>query len=192
MRVLSFISAILSASILFVAPGFAQQVSMVQPVDCAPEEPLSVQISWTAPCDNDNWLMDTEAGCRMWDWHPNPEDKVTWSGGCKDGLKDGHGVAQWTEDGLPIDRFEGTYHKGKREGSGRYTWNDRNHFEVQFANDLPNGYGTVTLEGETFAGDWRAGCLSKRGQVVAIGVPRASCGSKSAASGRDIQQSIGH
>lgn len=177
MRVLPFISTMLSAGILFAAPAFAQHLAMAQPlVDCAPEEPVSVQISWTAPCDNDNWLMDTEAGCRMWDWHPNPDDKVVWSGGCKGDLKDGPGIAQWFEDGLPIDRFEGVYRQGKREGFGRYDWNARNHFEGQFANNVPNGYGTVKLEGETFTGDWRNGCLSERGQVVAIGVSRASCG----------------
>jgi hypothetical protein len=181
MQFLRSLSLILSAGAMCVGgSAFAQQLAMAhQLVDCAPDEPVSVQISWTAPCDSGTWLMDTEAGCRMWDWHPNPDDKVVWSGACKGGLKDGQGVVQWFEDGLPIDRFEGTYREGKREGIGRYTWNDRNRFEGQFANDLPNGYGTVRLEGETFAGEWRNGCLSERGKVVAIGVPRASCGGRS-------------
>jgi len=193
MRVLPFISAVFSTGVLFAGPAFAQQLAMAQPfANCAPEEPVSVQISWTAPCDNGNWLMDTEAGCRMWDWHPNPDDKATWSGGCKDGLKDGQGVVQWSEDGLPIDRFEGVYRQGKREGLGRYAWNDKNRFEGQFANDVPNGYGTVKLEGETFAGDWRDGCLSERGRVVAIGVPRVSCGAESEPPVRGMQQSMSY
>lgn len=156
--------------------AFAQQLAMAQPLsDCAPEEPLSVQISWTAPCDSGSWLMDTQAGCRMWDWHPNPDDKAVWSGSCKGSLKEGRGVVQWTEDGLSIDRYEGPYHGGKRDGIGRYEWNNKDHYEGQFANNVPDGPGTLQLVGETFVGDWRDGCLTVRGQTVAIGVPRASC-----------------
>ena len=191
MQLLRSITAILSAGAMFAAgPVFAQQLAMTQPVDCAPEEPASVQISWTAPCDDGNWLMDTEAGCRMWDWHPNPDDKVVWSGGCKGGLKDGRGVAQWFEDGLPVDRFEGVYRQGKREGLGRYEWNDKDRFEGEFADNVPNGYGTVKLAGETLSGDWRKGCLAERGLVVAIGVPRTSCSSQNAPSVSGVQQSI--
>jgi hypothetical protein len=29
---------------------------------------------------------------------------------------------QWFEHGRPIDRFEGVYRRGKREGFGRYDW----------------------------------------------------------------------
>jgi hypothetical protein len=36
---------------------------------CLHDEPDSVQISWEAPCQDGSWLMDTELGCRMWDWH---------------------------------------------------------------------------------------------------------------------------
>jgi hypothetical protein len=189
MQILRSILVFLSAGAMLAGgPVLAQQMAMTQPVDCAPEEPISVQINWTAPCDNGNWLMDTEAGCRMWDWHPNPDDKVVWSGGCKGGLKDGKGVAQWFEDGLPIDRFEGNYRQGKREGSGRYVWNDKDRFEGAFADDVPNGYGTVKLAGETLAGDWHNGCLAERGLVVAIGVPRTSCAGQDGASAHGIRQ----
>src|SRR5882757_4575848 len=129
MQILRSILVILSAGAMMAGgPVLAQQLAMTQLVDCAPEEPISVQINWTAPCDNGAWLMDTEVGCRMWDWHPNPDDKVVWSGGCKDGLKNGTGVAQWYEDGLPIDRFKGNYRHGKREGVGSYRWNDKDRF----------------------------------------------------------------
>ncbi|MBI3199848.1 MAG: hypothetical protein HYZ40_20485 [Rhodospirillales bacterium] len=134
-----------------------------------------MQISWTAPCEGDGWLFDTEAGCRMWDWHPEPGDKVTWSGACRDGLKHGSGVVQWTEHGQPIDRFEGSYRFGRREGFGRYTWNATHNFEGNYADNVPDGLGTVRLGGETLAGHWYNGCLTIGGRVVAIGVPRLSC-----------------
>jgi hypothetical protein len=157
-------------------PALAQQVALSQsPELCAGEEPASVQISWMAPCEGDGWLFDTEAGCRMWDWHPDPDDKVTWSGACHGSLKHGKGVVQWTEHGQPIDRFEGTYRFGRREGFGRYVWNKDHRFEGNFADNVPDGQGTVRLAGETLTGRWHNGCLTVDGRVVAIGVPRTSC-----------------
>ena len=68
----------------------AQQVALTPgKPDCPPGEPDSLQISWTQPCDTGNWLFDTEAGCRMWDWHPDPHDKASWSGACSKGQKEG-------------------------------------------------------------------------------------------------------
>jgi hypothetical protein len=167
-----FLSAILMAG----SSAFAQQqLALSQDQPCAPAEPDSVQISWTAPCDADGWLFDTEAGCRMWDWHPDPDDKVTWSGACRGALKHGKGVAQWTEHGQAIDRFEGTYRFGRREGFGRYVWNKDHRFEGNYADDVPDGYGTVQLAGLKLSGHWRNGCLTEGGRVVAIGVPRVSC-----------------
>ena len=166
----------LSAFLLAGGPALAQQQ-----VALAPEQrpmspaPDSVQISWTAPCDGGGWLFDTETGCRMWDWHPDPDDKAVWTGAWRDGLKHGRGVVQWTEHGQKIDRFEGTYRFGRREGFGRYVWNQEYRFEGNYADDVPDGYGTVHLAGQKLSGHWHNGCLAVEGRVVAIGVPRASC-----------------
>ena len=143
--------------------------------DCPSDEPDTVQISWNQPCEEGDWLFDTQAGCRMWDWHPDPKDRAVWTGACPGGKKDGRGVVQWYEHGQPIDRFEGTYRGGKREGFGRYVWNGDNSFEGLYANDVPNGLGTATVLGETFAGDWKNGCFAKDSRIVAIGVARSSC-----------------
>lgn len=168
-----------SALLLAGGPVWAQQVALkTVKAHCPPGEPDSLQISWTAPCDSGTWLFDTEAGCRMWDWHPEPEDKVAWKGACKGSLPDGPGEAQWHEHGRPIDRFTGTYRDGKREGEGHYVWNDAVRFDGKYANDIPQGYGVAQIEGETLAGEWKNGCLSVGGKVAAIGVPRASCGGK--------------
>lgn len=181
MRVSPFFPVLLiSAIVLVSSTAFAQQLAMVPGTssdrpDCPPDEPDAVQISWTAPCDTGSWLLDTQSGCRMWDWHPEPGDTAAWTGACKASLKEGRGVVQWFEHGLPIDRFEGTYSKGRREGLGRYEWNEKDRFEGTYANGLPNGYGTVRLNGETFDGEWKNGCLQKGDRVIAIGVSRDSC-----------------
>jgi len=80
------------------------------------------------------------------------------------------------EHGLPIDRFEGTYIAGRRDGLGRYEWNDHDRFYGNYANDLPNGFGSASIAGEAFIGDWSNGCLRSNDRTVAIGVHRASCG----------------
>jgi hypothetical protein len=142
---------------------------------CPSEAPDSLQISWTQPCNEGDWLLDTELGCRMGDWHPDPKDRAIWSGACPSGNKDGQGVVQWYEHGQTIDRFEGTFRNGKREGFGHYVWAPQVSYEGLYANDVPNGPGTATVLGESFSGTWKNGCLEKKGRVVAIGVERSSC-----------------
>jgi hypothetical protein len=177
MRLGNAIAALMAAAMPFsVAAASAQQIALAlaQP-ECPSEEPDSLQISWTQPCDEGDWLLDTRTGCRMGDWHPGPRDRAAWSGQCPTGKKDGRGVVQWTEHGQAIDRFEGTFRNGKREGFGRYVWTPEVHYEGHYANDVPNGFGTATLLGESFSGTWKNGCLNKDSRVVAIGVERSSC-----------------
>ena len=167
---------LIAATHLVGATVSGQQIAAasMQP-DCPFEEPDSLQISWTQPCDEGTWLLDTKAGCRMWDWHPDPKDRAVWNGMCPGGKKEGRGVVQWSEHGQAVDRFEGTFRNGKREGFGRYVWTPEASFEGQYANDVPHGFGTATLLGESFSGMWKNGCFSKDSRVVAIGVERASC-----------------
>jgi MORN repeat len=143
---------------------------------CDVVEPDSLGISWTAPCDEGRWLLDPQSGCRLWDWHPAPEDTSTWTGACPAGRKEGRGVVQWVEHGRPIDRFEGVYRRGKREGFGRYDWPTGDRFEGTYTDDLPNGRGTVTIDGASFSGAWRRGCLVLGEKRIAIGVPLGTCG----------------
>jgi len=176
MRASIYISVLLFAlTQLFGAAAVAQQLALVPPADCPPDEPDSVQISWAEPCESGTWLYDTVLGCRMWDWHPDPHDTASWSGACPKGQKEGHGVVQWFEHGQRIDRFEGTYRHNRREGFGRYEWNEADRFEGLYVNGVPQGFGIARIAGEVFSGEWHNGCLRKGVRVVAIGVPRRSC-----------------
>ena len=177
MRIYRYVSAPLAAIALIWSPlASAQQIaSAVDSPDCATVEPDSLQISWVQPCEEGDWLLDTQTGCRMWDWHPDPHDHAAWTGSCPRGSKDGHGVVQWFEHGQAIDRFEGTYRAGKREGFGRYEWTATDRYEGHYTNDVPDGFGTAVLQGQTFAGNWKNGCFSSGDRTVAIGVSRSSC-----------------
>jgi hypothetical protein len=145
------------------------------PSDCEIEEPDSVQISWDGPCDAGTWLLDTELGCRMWDWHPDPTDSAAWSGACPAGQKAGGGVLQWYEHGHPIDRFEGQFVAGRRQGFGRYFWNEAEWFIGFYKDGIPDGPGTAVIAGDAFYGIWQRGCLRRNDKVVAINVSRSSC-----------------
>ena len=179
------VSACVLTVVLAVLPcaAMAQRIAVSgNGSDCPYDEPDSVQISWTSPCEQGTWLLDTETGCRMWDWHPEVNDKAVWSGACPKGQKQGYGVLQWTEHGQAIDRFEGTYVNNRREGFGRYDWNATDHYEGLYVNDLPQGFGRASIAGEVFSGVWHRGCFRKADHVVAINVPRKSCGGGTTAS----------
>jgi hypothetical protein len=141
---------------------------------CDVADPDSLQINWTAPCQDGSWLLD-KTGCRLWEWRPDPEDKVTWSGACRGGLKEGAGIVQWFEHGRPIDRFEGVFVHGRRKGYGRYDWPAGQRFEGHYAADLANGPGTITIDGVSYAGTWRRGCLAHKDRLIAVGVPLSTC-----------------
>lgn len=143
---------------------------------CDPVEPDTLQVNWTAPCDDGAWLLDTESGCRIWDWHPAPEDKVTWSGICRGGSREGQGTLQWFEHGRPIDSFDGSYSRNERTGLGRYRWTDLDAYEGNYVAGLPHGLGTAHISGEPYTGVWNRGCLRIDDKVIAIGTSIAACG----------------
>lgn len=177
MRVSHHILAMaLAVTQLAIASASGQQMAIAsRGSDCQPEAPDSLQISWTQPCYEDDWQLDPEVGCRMDDWHPDPKDRALWSGACPGGSKEGRGIVQWYEHGQAIDRFEGTFRNGKREGFGRYVWTTGVSYEGLYANGVPDGAGSATVLGEDFSGIWKNGCLAMKGRVVAIGVARRSC-----------------
>lgn len=152
-----------------------QQIAAASASDCPTVAPDSLEISWTRPCYEHDWVLDPKNGCQIGDWHPAIEDRAVWSGTCAGGKKEGKGIVQWHEHGRTIDRFEGTYRAGKREGIGRYVWTQDVSFEGHYADDLPHGPGTATLFGETFSGTWKNGCLRVNGRILAIGIERSSC-----------------
>jgi hypothetical protein len=157
-------------------PAWAGLPEAVEPAhDCPVEEPDSLQISWETPCQTGTWLLDTELGCRIWDWHPDPDDGAIWSGRCQAGRKVGGGMVQWFEHGRPIDRFVGTFVAGRRQGPGVYRWNDTDWYGGFYEDDLPHGIGTIHIAGETFTGRWWRGCLHNGAKTIAVGVPRTAC-----------------
>ncbi|GEP57099.1 hypothetical protein [Reyranella soli] len=165
-----------TCSVLVLVPPLALAAAEIRAGSCGVQEPDSLEINWTAPCQDGSWDLDPQAGCRMWHWRPDPEDTATWSGRCLSGRKEGHGAVEWYEHGRPIDRFEGVFRRGKREGFGRYDWPAGQSYQGAYVADLPDGQGVVTIVGASFEGTWRRGCLTHGDKRIAIGVPLSACG----------------
>lgn len=163
-------------SLFLLVPALALAAAEIRAEPCDVVKPDSLEINWTAPCEDGSWSLDSQAGCRLWDWKPDPEDTATWSGACPAGRKEGRGVVQWYEHGRPIDRFEGAFRRGKRQGLGRYDWPAGQHYQGTYVADLPSGQGIVTIDGASYAGVWHRGCLAHGDKRIAIGVPISTCG----------------
>ena len=111
--------------------------------------------------------QDPQTGCRVWKPSLMPNDAVTWSGACVNGLADGPGTAQWTADGKNTltyegtfrygliegegkmiavggDRYEGHYRDGKRDGHGVYSSNTGERYDGEFKDNKRHGRGTLT------------------------------------------------
>jgi hypothetical protein len=102
------------------------------------------------------WIADAHTECKVWDPNPQPNESVTWSGACRNGLAQGHGVLQWFQDGKPSERGEGEWLDGKRTGHGGYTMASGEHYEGEWRDSTKNGHGVkVWASGSRYDGEWR-------------------------------------
>jgi len=68
-----------------------------------------------------DWITTANQACKVWNAQPQPDQSVTWSGACVDGLASGKGVLRWTQSGKLDLQYEGEYKEGKRNGPGVLT-----------------------------------------------------------------------
>jgi hypothetical protein len=178
MRLIRIARLTATCSFLLLVPMLALAAAEIRAQPCDVGQPDSLEINWTEPCQDGSWDLDPKVGCRLWEWRPDPEDTATWSGACRSKRMEGRGVVQWYEHGRPIDRFEGGFRRGKREGPGRYDWPAGQQYRGTYVDGLPHGQGAVTIDGVSFAGTWRRGCLVHGDKRIAIGVPLGTCGGR--------------
>ena len=75
-------------------------------------EPKCAAMEEGAEC----WMeLADEPGCYVWEDHNFPEQTVTWSGPCTEGVIVGEGTLVWTKDGKS-NRSTGTASDGKQQG----------------------------------------------------------------------------
>jgi hypothetical protein len=78
-----------------------------------------------------------------------PEISGSYSGGCKNGLAQGKGIAQGT------DRYEGQFVKGLPNGKGKYTWADGIYYEGQWKFGIREGKGKMVYPDSVVTGYWK-------------------------------------
>lgn len=108
-----------------------------------------------------------ENGCRFANPSPKPDERVTWSGECRDGWGAGRGTLQWFVNGVPTytyvgtvvagklegegteniagDRYVGHFVDGHRQGHGVFTWHGGLRYEGDFARGQMDGQGALAI-----------------------------------------------
>ena len=114
-----------------------------------------------------DWVADPKTGCKVWNAYPEPDETISWDGGCENGLATGFGTLQWFLKGKLNGRYKGERKDGRANGQGINVWVNGDRFEGEWRNDNPHGKGTYTwANGSGYQGEWRDG--RKHGRAVYI------------------------
>jgi hypothetical protein len=124
------------------------------------------------------WVVDGKTGCKSWDPGADPDEHMTWSGDCTEGMAEGKGVLQFYIGATAGTRYEGEMRNGRADGRGVNLQPDGARYEGEWRNNAANGPGIYTKGSERFEGIWTAGCLKQGAVELAVGVSRESCGFK--------------
>jgi pimeloyl-ACP methyl ester carboxylesterase len=81
-----------------------------------------------------NFIQDKKNKCTVWFKNGFPEDSVSWSGGCKDGLASGEGIMTGYVKGNPSSKYVGKMENGKPNGNGVFTFAGNLKLEGNFSN----------------------------------------------------------
>ena len=96
-----------------------------------------------------------------------PEISGSYSGGCKNGLAQGKGVAQG------VDYYEGQFFKGLPSGKGTYKWADGTYFEGHWENGVKEGAGKMVYKDSVISGYWKTDKYVGRIQILPYSVTRS-------------------
>ena len=118
-----------------------------------------------AQVDVPYWITDSRTGCRVWNSYPHPPNEaVSWSGSCVNGMAQGPGVVQWFKDGKPSEGGHVEFRNGKMNGHGVYTAEDGSRYDGEMRNNMANGHGIATLaNGSRYEGEYRDNKRNGRG-----------------------------
>jgi hypothetical protein len=129
-------------------------------------------IGWSA---ESGWISDPRTGCRVTNANPQPNEAITWSGGCENGFAKGQGVLQWFENGRPAERYEGELRNGQMDGHGILNTGDGGRYEGDFRDGRANGFGEWTTSHGSISGVWTNGCFKDGDKRAWVGTDPSSC-----------------
>lgn len=136
---------------------------------------LLIPLAGVAQTQESGWISDARTGCRVSNPHPQPNEAISWSGGCTSGLAEGQGVLQWFESGHPAERYEGEMHGGQMSGHGILRTDNGGRYEGDFRDGVANGFGEWTSSGSSFSGTWTNGCFHEGTKRAWVGGDPSLC-----------------
>lgn len=121
----------------------------------------------SVPKAQPGWIADPKSGCKVWNPQPEPNESITWSGPCKDGIANGKGTLQWIEEGKPGSRYDGEMKGGKPNGHGIEVHANGNRYEGEFKDYQYNGHGIWTgAKGGRMEGQFVGGKFTGSGSIT--------------------------
>jgi MORN repeat len=105
------------------------------------------------------WIKDQQ-GCKHFNPHPQPDEKLNWTGACKDGFADGKGQIKWNVAGKLAEEYDGEYLRGRPHGTGSMTSHENGQiYTGDWVDGIPTGNGKLVMpDGTTYVGqflNWR-------------------------------------
>ena len=138
-----------------VVAGIVAAVLMLSTADAQQQKPLEP-----------DWITDKN-GCRVWNGNPQPNETITWSGACLNGVASGLGVLQSYLNGKPRDRYEGELRDGRNNGHGVYVWANGDRYDGEWKDGQSYGHGVfVAANGNRYEGESRDGHMNGHGVYV--------------------------
>jgi hypothetical protein len=92
---------------------------------------------------DDQYLIG-ESNCRVINPSPVANERVHWSGGCKDGFAEGTGRLDWFVSDILVSSYEGGMLRGQAHGSGDYVYASKSRYQGKFDHGEMHGRGTAT------------------------------------------------
>src|SRR5258708_32629581 len=105
--------------------------------------------------EDDGFIQDQNR-CLARNSFPQPNETITWTGGCKNGFADGEGIQQWYVNNAPTFRYEGRMEGGARNGFGKSTASSNSRtYEGEWRDGKFHGKGVlIDPQGNRFEGTW--------------------------------------
>lgn len=112
------------------------------------------------------FLSSTNSGCKVWDPEIAPNESVKYIGNCKEGLADGVGIAEWSQNGKVTEIWNGSFLNGFVEGWARVKNDEYEHIGLQIHSEWNGSGKKVYSQGAIAEGTFRGNLLNGFGKII--------------------------
>jgi hypothetical protein len=108
------------------------------------------------------------AGCKLAYIEPPLGSTLEWTGACRNGVADGHGVLDIRLGKMVVLHYKGEIREGQLHGKGFMRRKDNEEYEGAFENDNPHGFGVASSRSGRYEGEWKSGRREGKGKMVFV------------------------